>query len=188
MRRDDPAEAMFRELLPLHEKALGGEHPDTLATRNNLARAINAQGRSAEAEAMYRELLPLLEKVLGGAHHNTLRARGNLAWTINAQGRSAEAEAMWRELLPLLEKVLGGEHPDTLTTRNNLAWAIKAQDLSAQAEKMLPAELRPAVAKDQPHTRTAETSLTQSPDVRNSDDSSGARGGTQRLAGGVCNS
>ena len=82
---------MWRELLPLREKVLGGEHPDTLRTRNNLALAINAQGRSAEAETMWRELLPLREKVLGGEHPDTLTTRNNLASAINAQGRAAEA-------------------------------------------------------------------------------------------------
>ena len=53
---------MWRELLPLREKVLGREHPDTLTTRNNLAGAIHAQGRSAEAEAMLRELLPLQKR------------------------------------------------------------------------------------------------------------------------------
>jgi hypothetical protein len=50
---------------------LGPEHPDTLMTRNNLAIALNEQGKYAEAETQDRELIKLYEKVLGPEHPDT---------------------------------------------------------------------------------------------------------------------
>ena len=97
----------------LAHRNLGRKHPGTLATRHNLAAAIDAQGRSAEAEAMYREVLPLQEKVLGREHPGTLATRHDLAGALEAQGRSADAQA---ETMTALQRVLGDGHPDTKTT------------------------------------------------------------------------
>ena len=41
------------------DRVLGGDHPDTLATRNNLAAAYQDAGRAAEA-------IPLLEATIAG--------------------------------------------------------------------------------------------------------------------------
>ena len=41
---------MYEPLLADIERLLGAEHPDTVGTRNNLANAYQAAGRSADAE------------------------------------------------------------------------------------------------------------------------------------------
>jgi tetratricopeptide (TPR) repeat protein len=69
-------------VLKLREKVLGPEHPDTLASRHNLASTLNKQGKYAEAEAEYRAVLKLWEKVLGAEHPNTLSSRNGLAWLL----------------------------------------------------------------------------------------------------------
>ena len=74
------AEAEYRAVLKLREKVLGPEHPDTLASRNNLAGALYGEGKYAEAEAEYRAVLKLREKVLGPEHPDTLLSRNDLAW------------------------------------------------------------------------------------------------------------
>ncbi len=68
----DTAEPAARALLPLFEKVLGPEHPDTPATRQMIASGLKAQGKAAEAKAAARLLLPLLEKVKGLEHPDTL--------------------------------------------------------------------------------------------------------------------
>ncbi len=131
------AAVLHRRAALLSHRNLGREHPETLKTRNDLALAINAQGRPDEAEAILREVLALQEKVLDREHPDTQRRRNNLAVAINAQGRPAEAEAILREVLALQEKVLDREHPDTQRRRGNLATAIHAQGRSADAEAIL---------------------------------------------------
>ncbi len=37
---------------------LGAEHPDTLLSLNNLAGALEKQGKAAEAEALFRQVTP----------------------------------------------------------------------------------------------------------------------------------
>jgi hypothetical protein len=45
---------MHRQTLAIRKRVLGGEHPDTLRTMNNLALVLGRQGKYADAEIMYR--------------------------------------------------------------------------------------------------------------------------------------
>jgi tetratricopeptide (TPR) repeat protein len=130
------AEAMNRQTLELKETVLGKEHPDTLASMNNLAVSLRQQGKYVEAEAMHRQTLELKETVLGKEHPDTLMSMMGLASSLGQQGKYAEAEAMNRQTLQLKETVLGKEHPDTLTSMNNLAESLREQGKYAEAEAM----------------------------------------------------
>ena len=69
-----------------------------LHAANNLACALNAQGKHAEAEQMLRELLHAQRRMLGPEHPSTLGTTCDLASYLNKQGKHAEAELMQREL------------------------------------------------------------------------------------------
>jgi len=43
------AETILRDIVSIREEVLGPEHPDTLASRNDLAQALSEQGKYAEA-------------------------------------------------------------------------------------------------------------------------------------------
>jgi hypothetical protein len=76
-------------LLPLRERVLGAEHPDTLTTRHNLASWTGQAGDAAGARDQYAALLPIRERVQGAEHPDTLTTRANLAsWT----GRAGDAD------------------------------------------------------------------------------------------------
>ncbi|MGW4533522.1 tetratricopeptide repeat protein [Nocardia sp. NPDC004340] len=109
-----------------HERVLGAEHPNILASRNNLAYAYESAGRLPEATALYERTLTDRERVLGAEHPDTLASRSNLAGAYRSAGRSPEAIALFERTLTDLEEVLGTEHPYTLTTRNNLAGAYRS--------------------------------------------------------------
>ena len=75
----------FAALLPIAERVLGAEHPDTLTPRGNLARWTGEAGDAAGARDQYAALLPIRERVLGAEHPETLITRGNCAyWTEKA--------------------------------------------------------------------------------------------------------
>ena len=59
-------------LLADRERMLGADHPDTLQTRNNLANAYQAAGRTAEAITLHEQTLADRERVLGADHPDTL--------------------------------------------------------------------------------------------------------------------
>jgi hypothetical protein len=84
--------AMLEPLLADRERILGAEHPDTLASRGNLANAYQGAGRTHDAIAIYEPLVADLERVLGAEHPDTLGSRGNLASAYEAAGRSADAD------------------------------------------------------------------------------------------------
>ena len=83
----DPAAArdQFAALLPISERVLGPEHPDTLNTRANLAHWTGEAGDPAAARDQFAALLPISERVQGAEHPDTLNTRANLAhWTSQA--------------------------------------------------------------------------------------------------------
>lgn len=106
------AEHILREVLTEQERTLGPEHPDTLATRNNLANALSHQGKYAEAETEYHAVLALKEKVLGPEHPDTLRACFDLARCLQGQGDIQEARVFAERAVDGATKVRP-EHPDT---------------------------------------------------------------------------
>jgi len=55
----------------LAERVLEPEHPDTLASVDNLAALYQAQGRYGEAEPLFKPALPALERLLGYEHPNS---------------------------------------------------------------------------------------------------------------------
>ena len=102
------------------------DHPDTLASRNNLAGAYREAGRLEEAIALFEQVLTDRTRVLGEDHPHTLASRNNLAYVYKRVGRLEEAIALYERVLTDRTRVLGEDHPDTLTSRNNLASAYHA--------------------------------------------------------------
>ena len=76
------------DLLPVRERLLGAEHPDTLAARHGLAQWTGMAGDAAGARDQCAALLPVRERVSGPEHPDTLAARHGLAqWTGTAGAR-----------------------------------------------------------------------------------------------------
>jgi len=128
------ASAIFRAVLQQREQVLGPEHPDTLATRNNLENSLYYEGKYADAESEARTLLTIQERVLGLDHPDTLKTRNNLAGTLWAEGRYVDAETEVRAVIKLKEKVFGPESSVTLNSRNNLAGTLGMEGKYAEAE------------------------------------------------------
>jgi hypothetical protein len=63
---------------------LGPDHPDTLASRNNLAYAYQSAGDVGRAIPIYQQTLADAERVRGPDHPSTLTFRNNLAGAIEA--------------------------------------------------------------------------------------------------------
>jgi len=111
--------------------ALGSEHPQSLAARNDLAYWTGEAGDRAGACDQFAALVPAMTRALGAEHPQTLAARrGLVAWTwTGTAGDPARARDEFAELLPLFEQALGAEHPDTLDIRGNVAvWTGEAGD------------------------------------------------------------
>jgi hypothetical protein len=141
---------------------LGSDHPDTLATRHNVARWRGRAGDAAGAAAAFEELLADCQRVLGSDHLHTLTTRGSWAYYQGEAGDAAGAAAAFEELLADCQRVLGPDHPHTLTTRaNQAAWRGQAGDAAGAAalcEELL-ADCQRVLGPDHPDTLIARHGL-----------------------------
>jgi tetratricopeptide (TPR) repeat protein len=117
--KDRPIEEMQKEGEELLQTSLRGrrnllgeEHPDTLKSLHNLARALIAQKRYVEAEEALAKHRHIIERVLGTDHRNYLHSMEDLAIIYLETGRPKEAEATHELLLAQRTRLLGPEHPD----------------------------------------------------------------------------
>jgi hypothetical protein len=99
----------------------GVDHPDTLASRNNLAEVLHDHGKFEDAERELRTVLDARVRILGPDHADTLATRNNLAVVLHDQKRFDDAAREFRTVLDASTRILGPDHPRTLTTRNNVA-------------------------------------------------------------------
>ena len=113
------------------ERRLGPDAPDTMRSRNDLARAYREAGRVADAVPLVERTLAARERQFGADHPSTLASRNNLASAYRATGRPAEAIPLFEKNVAACERLLGADHPRTLASRHNLELARQE---SAQAE------------------------------------------------------
>ena len=107
-------------------RMLGPDHPDTLASRDNLAGAWRAAGDLGRAIPLYEQTLADRLRVRGENHPDTLTSRNNLAYAYQAAGDLGRAIPLYEQTQADSVRVLGENHPQTLASRNNLAAAWRA--------------------------------------------------------------
>ena len=161
---DSPAQAVEygKPLLADRERLLGADHPDTLASRHNLAYAYQHAGRVAEAIPLHEQTVADSERLLGADHPETLGSRSNLASAYQAAGRLAEAMLLYERTLADRERLLGADHPDTVGSRHNLAYAYQEAGRVAEAIPLYEqtvADLERLLGVDHPDTLTSRSNL-----------------------------
>jgi tetratricopeptide (TPR) repeat protein len=125
----DRALEVAKRALEVAGKALGPDHPDVAANRNNLAALYYAQGDYAQAGPLFKRALAISEKALGPEHPNVATSLNNLATLYYAQGDYAQAEPLFKRALAIRERALGPDHPDVATrwgdsVATDSAWAL----------------------------------------------------------------
>ncbi len=177
------AETLHHQVLAIHERTLGPEHPGTATSMSNLGRVLDLQGKYEDAEKIYRRALVVREKVLGGEHPDVATSLNNLAKVLQELGRDkqisvsesrararvgaglgivTEIEGMYRRALAIQDKSLGREHPSTALTLNNLGGVLALRGDFAQAEQMQRAALgtmEKVFGEQHPDTAAVLTSL-----------------------------
>ncbi|MER7750310.1 tetratricopeptide repeat protein, partial [Streptomyces bacillaris] len=106
-----------RHVLDNESAVLGPDHPDTLASRNNLANVLGDLGEHQAAADLLQQVLTDTERILGPDHPDTLASRDNLANALNALGEHQAAADLLQQVLTDTERILGPDHPDTLASR-----------------------------------------------------------------------
>jgi len=145
------------------ERALGPDHPDTLNSRNSLAAAYQAAGRTAEAIPLFEQTLVGRERLLGPDHPDTLTSQNNLAAAYQAAGRTAEAILLFKLTLAARERLLGADSSSTFNSRGNLAAAYREAGRVTEAIPLLQQTLvgrERLLGPDHPDTLTTRNNLT----------------------------
>ncbi|MGC4946886.1 protein kinase domain-containing protein [Streptomyces sp. DT224] len=125
--REDRAENALREFGRIAEdraRALGAEHSETLAARQQTAYALGRLGRHTEAHELHAAVLASRERALGPDHPDTLRCRHNLAFSLSRLGRLEDAYRTARDVAAARARVLGADHPDTLVTLYEVGYTL----------------------------------------------------------------
>ncbi|MEU2025072.1 serine/threonine-protein kinase [Streptomyces sp. NPDC016469] len=125
--RKDRAENALREFGRIAEdraRALGAEHGETLAARQQMAYALGRLGRHTEAHELHAAVLASRERAMGPDHPDTLRCRHNLAFSLSRLGHLEEAHRTARDVAAARARVLGADHPDTLVTLYEVGYTL----------------------------------------------------------------
>ena len=92
-------EKMLREALALQTQLLGDEDPLVADALNNLATALERQGKLEEAESMLRDSLAKERRLLGDDHKAVLWRLGFLVDFVRRHGRYEDAQRLMTEIL-----------------------------------------------------------------------------------------
>lgn len=127
-------------------KALGPEHPETLAAAEAEARALDMQGDASRAEDLLRRALRGLGR--GPLQPSAPPLTRLLAEIVEQQGRAIDADTIWRELVKACEASLGAGHRESLTSRVGFSEMLRRTGRSLQSLEILrgaPQQLADAV-------------------------------------------
>jgi tetratricopeptide (TPR) repeat protein len=122
-----------------NERVHGKSHPDTLASRANLAGAYREAGKLGQAIQSLEQTLADFVRVQGEEHRDTLACGGLLARVYLDVGRADEAVPLIEQALAVYVRALGEDHLDTLSSRNTLAIAYR---MAARLDEAIPLQER----------------------------------------------
>ncbi|CAG7719328.1 unnamed protein product, partial [Allacma fusca] len=134
--RYDKAQELYNGVLLCQIKSLGPDHPERLATKNNLAITLQNLGKYNEAEELYNDVLERKIRTLGPKHLNTLRTEHNIAVLFENQNKYNDAQGLFKEVLQEQIMFLGQDHEDTYLTKNNLAILFEKQRQFNDAQEL----------------------------------------------------
>ena len=106
---------------------LGQNHPDTLASVNNLAGCYESSGDATRALSLYEGVLAGHRRMIGNRNPRTLHCIHNLADCCRKSGKPRRAQQLFEQALRGRKRQLGETHPDSLASLCELAACV--QDL-----------------------------------------------------------
>lgn len=125
-----------RQALEAQQRRLGPDHPDTLASMNDLSKRLAEVGQHEEAANMARQALEARQRVLGPDHPDTLGSTIELSSRLGELGQHQLAADLSWQAMKVRQRVLGPEHPDTLASLDTLSNQLAALGQHKAAEAM----------------------------------------------------
>lgn len=156
------AETHLARALDLRRRHLGEDHPNTLASTNDLGSLLRVQGKYVQAEPLLVRTLEGRRRLLGEEHPETLVSVNNLGSLYRSLGNYPLTEKMYAKSLEIRRRVHGENHPSTAIAFNNLGALFYYQGKYPQAQPLYLKSLeirRRALGEDHPATGTALSNL-----------------------------
>jgi serine/threonine protein kinase len=148
--------------LALRKATLGPDHPDTLASMHNLARAYRDAGQWRKALLLYEQALAKRSAKFGPDHPDTLLSMNSLANAYRGAGRLAKALPLLKHVLAKRKQKFGSDHRLTLVTMDDLALAYGTAGQLGKAlafnEQVL-AKMKATLGADHPNALTSMHNL-----------------------------
>ncbi len=119
--RPKEAIAPFTEALQLRERILGRDHPETLATRVNLAYVTAETGSPAAAESILRAAVSANRRVFSENHPLVAQTLNVLANVLIMLGKFDEADGALQEALGIARRTTSADSPQIDAALGSLA-------------------------------------------------------------------
>jgi len=144
-----PAETvpMYREAMAIHLLRQGEDHPLTIRTRTNLARALHLTGALDEAEREYATALTHARARWPEGHLTLAAILLRQALLAGDRGQPSRAESGLRSALDMRRKLLAADHPQVADAEGALGEFLTRQRRFAEAEALLVASHTTLVAR-----------------------------------------
>ncbi|KAH7020206.1 hypothetical protein EDB80DRAFT_746775 [Ilyonectria destructans] len=130
------AETIHQQMMHPSSQLSSPEHPQSLSSMVEIAKALFRRRKYQEAEEEYRKALKLHAKVMEANGPCIISIKGNLANALAKQGKHREAENLYGEMWALSTETLGEKHPHTLSCRSNLASLLEKRGEYTKAEEI----------------------------------------------------
>jgi pentatricopeptide repeat protein len=115
----------------MRNKIFGAEHPDTLASYNNIAYAYSQQGNYEKALALHKNILEI-KIAKSGESLNTATSYNNIGACYYRLGNYEEALTWFHKSLLIHKAAFGVDNYETTNVENNLRLTYEAAQTSNQ--------------------------------------------------------
>ncbi len=133
----EKAVTLFAKARSTYAAGLGPDHPDTLASMNDLVLGYRDACRLDDALRLSEEVLARRRATLGPDHLDTLASMYILAMNYHDAGRHDEALRLREEVLAAYRTKLGPDHRKTLAGMHNVAYSYLQTGRYAEALRLL---------------------------------------------------
>jgi serine/threonine protein kinase len=130
------AEHLLERVVARQTHVLGLNHPQTLDSLSELARAHRGFGNPARAETESRKAWTRQKELLGEANEATMNSLDCLAGSLVDQGKLEAGESFLKKLFQLRELSFGLDHGLTLTSGAQLAAILDRRQKPLQAARI----------------------------------------------------
>ncbi|MFT3882283.1 MAG: serine/threonine-protein kinase [Gemmatales bacterium] len=133
--RPQMAETEYVALLPVMQRVVGKDHPETLRAQSDYARTLKMVGKLDEAEKLFRLTIDQRKRINGEDHPSTLFTMNSLALLLLDRQQYPEAESLFKQILAVYGKQPTQKH-QAVSIQLNLASLLLEQNRHVEAEPL----------------------------------------------------